>query len=140
MIFCVNLLFSFETIATFPNHYSIITGLNEESHGIVQNSMFDRTMNKKFEHGSDAKTLTDWFGQNPSAMPVWTLNQKAGDGRRSASNWIGSNAKINGINIMDIPYNQSAPFKDLVDQFISLFVAQVDPVNFAALYFYEPGI
>ncbi|CAJ0955282.1 unnamed protein product [Ranitomeya imitator] len=27
---------------TFPNHYSIVTGLYAESHGIVANSMYDK--------------------------------------------------------------------------------------------------
>ncbi|HNU42387.1 MAG TPA: alkaline phosphatase family protein, partial [Cyclobacteriaceae bacterium] len=31
---------------TFPNHYSIVTGLNPGNHGLVDNSFYDRTRNE----------------------------------------------------------------------------------------------
>lgn len=129
------------TTATFPSHYTIITGQYQESHGIISNNMYDRSLNKSFNvRETDPKSLNQWFGQNPNVMPLWTLNQKAGDGRRSASNWIGANAEIGGHKILALPFNESAPFKNLIDQFIGLFTAPIDPINFGALYFYEPDM
>ena len=33
---------------TFPNHYSLVTGLNEQTHGIVANRFFDPDANESF--------------------------------------------------------------------------------------------
>ncbi|KAL6057626.1 ectonucleotide pyrophosphatase phosphodiesterase [Balamuthia mandrillaris] len=53
---------------TFPNHYSIVTGLYPESHGIVANRFFDPSLNATFSLG-DADSMTNgrWWG----GEPIW---------------------------------------------------------------------
>ena len=111
---------SFSTV-TFPNHWTIVTGLYEESHGIMQNNMFDPVLNLTFNYQSDKSQTIDWFGQNKVAEPIWVTNQKHGDGRRSAAEWVGSNIKFGDQETIHIPYNQSTPYKTLVDNVISRF-------------------
>lgn len=52
---------------TFPNHFTIATGLYEESHGIVGNSMYDPLLNETF-HLSN--TQTRWW-DNGKVVPIW---------------------------------------------------------------------
>ncbi|KAK8724057.1 hypothetical protein OTU49_011424 [Cherax quadricarinatus] len=51
---------------TFPNHFSVATGLYEEVHGVIGNNIYDSSLNKTF--GMDDKEL---FMQNPLVSPVW---------------------------------------------------------------------
>lgn len=60
---------------TFPNHYSIVTGLYPAHHGIVANNIFDPESGLKFGL-SDRKAVGDsrWWG----GEPIWIGAQKAG--------------------------------------------------------------
>jgi predicted AlkP superfamily pyrophosphatase or phosphodiesterase len=78
---------------TFPNHYTIATGMYPNNHGLVDNSFFDAEkgavyrMNKReiVEDGS-------WY----AGTPIWVLAGKAG--MRTASYFfVGSEADIQGI-------------------------------------------
>jgi ectonucleotide pyrophosphatase/phosphodiesterase family protein 5 len=46
--------------------------------------------------------------------------------------------KVHGESAISIRYNHSTPFNDLIDKFMGLFTAEVNPINFGALYFDEP--
>jgi len=50
---------------TFPNHYSIITGLYPESHGIVENSFYDPDLNASFTIFSSQQTNSVWWTGDP---------------------------------------------------------------------------
>jgi predicted AlkP superfamily pyrophosphatase or phosphodiesterase len=60
---------------TFPNHYSIVTGLFPEHHGIVDNTMYDPWFDAEF-HISDSAAVTDgrWWG----GEPLWVTAEKQG--------------------------------------------------------------
>ncbi|KAJ3118220.1 hypothetical protein HK098_005985 [Nowakowskiella sp. JEL0407] len=86
------MLSSFPSV-TFPNHYSIVTGLYPESHGIVGNTFFDPTLNDSFSYGN-VKNNQDpkWWG----GEPIWVTAVK--QGKRSATMmWPGSEAPIQNI-------------------------------------------
>jgi predicted AlkP superfamily pyrophosphatase or phosphodiesterase len=129
---------SFATV-TFPNHYTIVTGLYEESHGIVHNHMYDPILNETFDIRMFGAAEKRWFAQNSLAEPIWITNQKASKMRRSAAEWIASDMVIDNQEIISIPYNHSRPFTDLIDQFITLYTDEEKPINFGAIYFDEPG-
>jgi predicted AlkP superfamily pyrophosphatase or phosphodiesterase len=77
---------------TFPNHYTIVTGLYPEHHGIVANNFYDPARKEKYSY-TDAKTVGDgsWYG----GTPLWALAEQ--QGMRSASFfWPGSEAEIQG--------------------------------------------
>lgn len=76
---------------TFPSHYSMVTGLHPEHHGILSNSMNDPELGKFTL--SDQKVLHDgrWWG----GEPIWLTVQK--QGQKSATLfWPGSDVKIAG--------------------------------------------
>lgn len=130
---------SFDT-STFPNHWTLVTGLYEESHGIIANQMYDPTLNDTFALTSPKSHTIKWFGQNTQVKPIWTLNQMNGNKRSSAAEWVGSNVVFHNESIIYVPYEGSISFKNYTDQFIQLFLHKTNPINFGAIYFNEPGI
>jgi predicted AlkP superfamily pyrophosphatase or phosphodiesterase len=78
---------------TFPNHYTIVTGLYPEHHGIVANTFYDPARKETYSY-RDSKAVGDgtWYG----GTPLWVLAEQ--QGMRSASFfWVGSEADIQGV-------------------------------------------
>ncbi|MCB0709897.1 MAG: alkaline phosphatase family protein, partial [Chitinophagaceae bacterium] len=78
---------------TFPNHYSIITGLYPSHHGIVDNSFYDK-MRNQFYSIRNKKVVEDpsWYG----GTPLWVLAER--QKLLSASfYWVGSESHIDGV-------------------------------------------
>lgn len=76
---------------TFPNFYTLATGLRPEKHGIINNSMFDPVFDAKFSLGSPAVGEGRWW----AGEPVWLTAQQRG--RKTACMfWPGSEAEIGG--------------------------------------------
>ncbi|MFQ5741247.1 MAG: ectonucleotide pyrophosphatase/phosphodiesterase [Acidobacteriota bacterium] len=77
---------------TFPNHYSIVTGLYPEHHGIVANNMYDPLLDASFSLANrEAVAASRWWG----GEPIWVTAARAG--RKSATLfWPGSEAEIKG--------------------------------------------
>ena len=94
---------------TFPNHYSIVTGLYPDHHGIVNNSFYDPVMQAHYSI-SDRSSVEnpDFYG----GEPIWVTAEK--QGIISASYfWVGSEAPVMGIQPSywktydhDFPFNQ----------------------------------
>ena len=80
-------------VLTFPNHYTIVTGLYPEHHGIVANVMHDPVIPVRFSMANDEATGDRrWWG----GEPLWVTAIR--QGRRSATMfWPGSMADINGV-------------------------------------------
>ncbi|XP_077977297.1 ectonucleotide pyrophosphatase/phosphodiesterase family member 5-like [Glandiceps talaboti] len=121
---------------TFPNHFTIATGMWEESHGMVANHMYDPNLNEYFVIGGENSTDSKWWDNG--AEPIWVTNQIHG-GRSGVYFWPGSETKIKGI----LPYHymnysNTTPFKTRVDGIIDWFTAEEDPINLGLLYFNEP--
>jgi predicted AlkP superfamily pyrophosphatase or phosphodiesterase len=77
---------------TFPNHYSIITGLYPGHHGLISNSFYDSKRNEKYSI-RNRKVVEDpyYYG----GTPLWQLTQE--NGHKAASFfWVGSEAPIKG--------------------------------------------
>src|SRR6201997_4519489 len=77
---------------TFPNHFTIVTGLYPEHHGLVANSFYDETKQARFAI-ADPKVVTDgsWY----SGVPLWSLAESQGM-RTACLFWPGSEAEIAG--------------------------------------------
>src|SRR6201994_4133931 len=77
---------------TFPNHFTIVTGLYPEHHGLVANSFYDETKQARYA-SSDPKAVTDgsWY----SGVPLWSLAESQGM-RTACLFWPGSEAEIAG--------------------------------------------
>jgi predicted AlkP superfamily pyrophosphatase or phosphodiesterase len=75
---------------TFPNHYSMATGLTPGQHGIVVNQFYDATRGAMFLRTS--ATDGSWFG----GEPIWVTAERAGV-HSAAYFWTGSEAEIGGV-------------------------------------------
>ena len=77
---------------TFPNHYTLVTGLRPDRNGIVGNSMIDpRRPDVKFSLG-DARQSLDPFWWD-EAEPIWVTAEKQGV-RTATMFWPGSEVAI----------------------------------------------
>jgi predicted AlkP superfamily pyrophosphatase or phosphodiesterase len=78
---------------TFPNHYSLITGLNADRHGIVSNAFYDPARGQSYALGN-RDTVTDgtWY----RGEPIWVTAETQGM-VASCFFWPGSEAAIRGV-------------------------------------------
>jgi len=118
---------------TSPNHYSIITGLYPEHHGIVANNFYD-PVRKEAYHSHDIKAIANgaWYG----GTPLWVLAEQ--QGMRSASFfWIGSEADIQGVRpTYYLKFDNSFPNGKRVEQVLAwLNLPTQQRPHFITLYF-----
>jgi len=78
---------------TFPNHYSIATGLLPASHGIVANE-FPHEDGERWYHYKDRSTVQD--GQWYLAEPIWVTAEKQGM-VSAAYFFVGTEADVAGV-------------------------------------------
>ena len=79
---------------TFPNHYTLVTGLYPGHHGVVGNAMRDPGTGRLFtmDKREEVSNPIWWSG----GQPIWNTVQRAG-GRAGAMFWPGSEAPIHGV-------------------------------------------
>ncbi len=75
---------------TFPNHFTLVTGLYPESHGIVSNQFWDPALQEEFYY-TDLKISMQpkWW----TAEPIWVTAENQGV-RTAIHMWPGSEAHI----------------------------------------------
>uniref|UniRef100_A0A3Q1G9G1 Ectonucleotide pyrophosphatase/phosphodiesterase 1 n=1 Tax=Acanthochromis polyacanthus TaxID=80966 RepID=A0A3Q1G9G1_9TELE len=120
---------------TFPNHYSIVTGLYPESHGIVDNKMYDVSRDVFFSLKTDEKFNVKWY----QGEPIWVtaMRQKL---KTATFFWPGSDVAINGTypNI-HMKYDKDIPFENRVSTLLEwLSLPQGERGDFYTLYLDEP--
>jgi predicted AlkP superfamily pyrophosphatase or phosphodiesterase len=78
---------------TFPNHYTIATGMKPENHGLVDNSFYEPEKDLVYSMGKrDIVEDGYWYG----GTPIWVLAEQ--HGIKSASYFfVGSEAPVKGI-------------------------------------------
>jgi alkaline phosphatase D len=126
---------------TFPNHYTIVTGLYPDHHGIVGNTFYDPARKQAYSI-TDPKTVGDgsWY----NGTPLWVLAEQ--QGMRSASfYWPISQAEIQGKrpSYYLATYHENFPGEKRVEQvlawlqlppelrphFITLYLEDTDTVG-----------
>jgi predicted AlkP superfamily pyrophosphatase or phosphodiesterase len=117
---------------TFPNHYTLVTGLYPGHHGVVGNSMRDPRTGRAFamQDRSEVGSGMWWGGE-----PIWNTIQRAG-GRTAPMFWPGSEAPIGGLRPTHwTPYDHRRPNDDRVDQVLEWLGDPQDRPTFLTLYF-----
>lgn len=121
---------------TFPNHYTLVTGLYPGNHGLVDNSFFDPARKKPYGMRiREAVTDPYYYG----GVPLWRLAKE--QGVRSASYfWVGSELKAEELHPdYYYDYDQSVPFDKRVDQVITwLGLPEKERPHIITLYFSSP--
>ncbi len=119
---------------TFPNHYTLVTGLYPEHHGIVDNEFLDPAHDYARYYYKDAKITdnSDWYG----GVPLWSLAER--NKMRSASMfWVASNAKIAGKRPSYwVPFDDKFDDEKRIDQVIAwLSLAEAERPHLITLYY-----
>ncbi|XP_064505541.1 ectonucleotide pyrophosphatase/phosphodiesterase family member 3 [Pseudopipra pipra] len=120
---------------TFPNHYTIVTGLYPESHGIIDNSMYDVDLNEHFSLSGMEKFNPLWWKGQPIWLTAMYQNLKAG-----TFFWPGSDVKINGTypNLYTV-FNSSVIYEQRISRILKwLDNNKSERPDFYTLYIEEP--
>ncbi|MFZ5747512.1 MAG: ectonucleotide pyrophosphatase/phosphodiesterase [Pseudomonadota bacterium] len=116
---------------TFPNHYTLVTGLRPDRNGIVANRMLDPR--RPGEVFTMATLDSFWWDE---AEPVWVAAEKAGI-RTATMFWPGSNSKVMGTYPHDWQqFNQDVTGRQRVDAIVDWLRRPADNrPKFLTLYF-----
>ncbi|KAI1897217.1 hypothetical protein AGOR_G00080960 [Albula goreensis] len=117
---------------TFPNHYSLVTGLYAESHGILASNMYDSATQKKFSVVNDSDPF--WWNE---ATPIWVTAQEAGF-KTTAAMWPGTDIPIqNQTSTHFLHYDSTVTFQERLEN-VTGWLKRDEAVRFGALYWEEP--
>ena len=121
---------------TFPNHFTIVTGLYPEHHGLVANGFYDQVKQARYAI-NDSAAVTDgsWY----SGVPLWSLAESQGM-RSACFFWPGSEAKIAGFRpTYYLHFDNKIDDNERIDQVLEwLRLPPVDRPHFITLYYSEP--
>jgi predicted AlkP superfamily pyrophosphatase or phosphodiesterase len=134
-VMAARLIPSFPT-KTFPNHYSIATGLYPDHHGLVNNSFYAPDLDLVYRIGDRAMVSNGAFY---GGEPIWITARKAGM-KTASFYWVGSEAPVLGIQ-PDFwkPFDEEVPFSDRVDTVLKwLSLPERKRPHLITLYFEEP--
>lgn len=131
----VSLIPSFPS-KTFPNHYSIATGLVPDHHGLVNNAFYDTLLKKPYSIGNkDARFNPEFYG----GEPIWVTAEKQGVSTASFY-WVGSDVAVMGMH----PgywktYNEHVPFISRIDTILK-WLSMPDEIKpkLIMAYYHEP--
>ena len=104
---------------TFPNHYTLVTGLHPDHHGVVGNRFTDTQLGA-FTMASKESGFWD------QGEPIWVTAEKAGV-RTGTMFWPGSEVEIHGVRPSQwAPFDQGMPGDARVDRLLSWLDLPVD--------------
>ncbi|SAL97419.1 hypothetical protein [Absidia glauca] len=122
---------------TFPNHWSLVTGLYPESHGIVGNYFYDSELDDHFNYKDPSHSWDEkWWGGEPIWITAVRQDKKSG-----VIMWPGCSTTFNDLQpTLSVPFSDAMTFDEKTDialewldlpmearpQFIGLYVPQID--------------
>ena len=123
---------------TFPNHYTLATGLVPDHHGIIANSFVDRKQGKYYSLSSrEARNDTTFYG----GEPIWVTAKKQGV-KVGTVYWVGSDVPSKtGMPNYWCDYNVKPLLTDSqrIDKVISLLKKpEAERPRLVMAYFEEP--
>ena len=118
---------------TFPNHYTIATGLYPENHGLVDNSFYDPQRDQEYRiRNREAVEDGSWYG----GTPIW-VNAEKNDIIAASYFFVGSEADIQGVRpTYYYRYKGSTPNEERVQQVLDwLKLPEGERPHFISMYF-----
>ncbi|XP_076044906.1 ectonucleotide pyrophosphatase/phosphodiesterase family member 1-like [Oratosquilla oratoria] len=97
---------------TFPNHYTVVTGLYPSNHGIISTVFWDPRQLEPFEEGTPESRNSSWWG----GEPIWTTLEKQGK-RVAVSSWTGVDVGTQTPQLSQL-VSDNVPLEMRVDQVI----------------------
>lgn len=122
---------------TFPNHYSIITGLYPDHHGIVANKFYDTTFKKLFSLAAKEKLDPAFY----SGHPIWNVAEEQGI-KTASFYWAGSDVAINGRHPSTWKnYDKNVGLAQRIDSALYwLQLPEQERPHFISIYLEEPDM
>ena len=118
---------------TFPNHYSIVTGLYPDHHGIINNAFYDTALNESFLLSTNAKNDSRFYGGNP----IWNVAEQQGV-KTASFFWPGSDTDQKRPTYYK-NYDDKVPYGTRIDTVIKwLQLPEKERPHLITLYFDEP--
>lgn len=121
---------------TFPNHYTMATGLYPDNHGLVDNSFYCPELNMRYSIGNrEAVENSDfYFGE-----PIWATAENQ-DVTAASFFWVGSELPINNVQpTYWKKYDHDVSYSDRIDSVLYwLNLAEEKRPRLVMLYFDEP--
>jgi len=101
---------------TFPNHWTLVTGLHAESHGIVSNHMIDPKTGARFDYQNHSTQFGGWY----LGRPIWSLASDYSIPTGTVF-WVGSEVPDAEGKQPDhwLPYDENMPNDARADQIFS---------------------
>src|SRR5699024_8218269 len=91
-VFAEKMIPAFPSV-TFPNHYTLVTGMIPPHHGLVSNNMYDREKDEYYSiRNKEAVQNPDWY----DGFPLWSLAESQ-NMLTACYYWPGSEAPIKGF-------------------------------------------
>ncbi len=121
---------------TFPNHYSIATGLYAENHGLIGNHFYDPILDDEYSLSDRTKVEDPNFYEGE---PIWVTAEK--NNIQTASYfWVGSEAPIKETYPTRWKrYDHDFPFHSRIDSVVAwLSMPKPKRPRLCLLYFHEP--
>ena len=118
---------------TFPNHYTIVTGLTIAHHGIISNNMRDKDIRGEFSLSNrEVQVDPRWWG----GEPIWNTAEKQGQ-IAGAMFWPGSEAVIGGRQATYwTPFDDDMPHAERVSRILGwLKLPEEKRPSFLTLYY-----
>ena len=124
--------------STFPNHYTIATGLVPDHNGIVNGSFWNPDTQKTFSMGD---SLTRYNPEYYLGEPIWVTAEKVGV-KTASIYWVGSDVPIQGV-LPTYAYpwweKPHLTFEERADETVRLLsLPKKDRPRLVMLYFDEP--
>ncbi|KAH7730345.1 Protein C27A7.1 a [Aphelenchoides avenae] len=120
---------------TFPNHYTMATGLYPEAHGIVDNDVYDPSISPRIVDVRKGPKHAAYFG----GEPIWSAAVRQSR-RMYCLFWPGCSVNVTGHNpTVDVPYNSSLPFSTRIDMIVEwLMLKPEQRPSLVMAYFDQP--
>ncbi|GAA4445442.1 ectonucleotide pyrophosphatase/phosphodiesterase [Pontibacter saemangeumensis] len=101
---------------TFPNHYTLVTGMYPATHGLVNNHFYDPQRKETYTMRDKSKVEdSSWYG----GVPLWVLAEQQ-NMLAASYYWVGSEAPIKGIRpTYYYLYNEGIAFEDRVETVVN---------------------
>ena len=123
---------------TFPNHYSIATGLYPDHHGIVLNRFYAPDLKMTYSISDRSKVADGIFY---GGDPLWNLAEKQGV-KTATLFWVGASADVGGSRSSHWSfYDETLPFNSRIDSLVSwLNLPEAQRPHLIMWYYHEPDL
>ena len=119
---------------TFPNHYSLVTGLYPEHHGIINNDMYDPRTKEEFIYNHPAPNHEpQWWG----GEPIWTTAVEQGK-VAACDFWPGSEVARHGVRPTYFrAYDYKIPFATRLNDLIARLSLPLEQRPVVTTFYFE---